>query len=238
MPQAPVTPDNMLDWRRWIASQPAHTIDTKTLVSLLNSPGFTSALRVNTLEGNPQECYACGDQLSEHAVALSKKGRTRKSHLDAAGNITGVASGECAEGHAGTCGGCLSHGLDDTKHALKMCPLNIATVTKVLNSGHLLRAMKSAAKGESTKSHSDQSEQGDSSARPRSKRNRDGGPIDDAASSVSGANSNPQHQNAHTAKKAGKGRGRVGAKGTSGKGRGRAKGAGKPASASNGPPGN
>ena len=109
MPQAPVTPDNMLDWKRWVAEQPAHMIDMKTLVSLLNFPGFTNALRAVTLEGNPQECYACGDLLSDHTVAQRKKRRHRKSHLDVAENITGVASGECSEGLGGTCGGCLSH---------------------------------------------------------------------------------------------------------------------------------
>ena len=79
-------------------------------------------------------------------MAQSKKGRHRKSHLDATGNITGVASGECTEGLSGTCGGCLSHGLDNTKHALKMCPLKVSIVFKVLNSGRILGAMTQAAK--------------------------------------------------------------------------------------------
>ena len=120
MPQAPVTYDNVLDWRRWVTEQSTHMIDMKTLVSLLNFPGFSSALRATMREVNHQECYACGNSLSEHAVAPSKKSRHRKSHLDAAGNITGVASGECSEGLGGTCGGCLSHRLNYTKHALRM----------------------------------------------------------------------------------------------------------------------
>ena len=245
MPQAPVTPENMLDWRRWVASEPAHVIDTKTLVSLLNSPGFMDAHRTISLEDNPQECYACGDQLSEHAVASGKKGRNRKSHLDAAGNITGVASGECPEGSKGTCGGCLSHGMEDTRHALSMCPLKISAVLKVLNSSRLLGSMTHATKvaePQRAKSQSERYEQDESSARrPRQhtgsasglKRNREGELLDDNASSVSGANSNPQPQTSHAAKKAGKGRGRARARGTSGKGRGRSKGSGKPASASN-----
>ena len=242
MPQAPVTPDNLCDWRRWAAEQPSHTIDMKTLVSLLNSPGFTSALRANTLEENPQECYACGDPLSESNAAVSKKGRHRKSHLDANGNITGVASGECAEGLSGTCGGCLSHGLKDTKHALKMCPLKVSTVMDVLNSSHLMRAMSAAAKAASSaKSQSERSEQGDSSK--QAKRGRDGEPLGGAASSVSGVNPNPQRQ----AQRTGKGRGRSSAKGSSsakgnssakgstGKGRTNSKG---PPSVSKAPPGN
>ena len=232
MPQAPVTPDNLLDWRRWAAQQPTHTIDMKTLVSLLNSAGFTSALRTITLEENPQQCYACGDPLSEHSVAFSKKGRHRKSHLDEKGNITGVASGECPEGLSGTCGGCLSHGLKDTKHALKMCPLKVSTVIDVLNSSHLLRSMTAAAKAgaaKSARSQSEQSEQGDSSK--QAKRGRDGEPLGGAASSVSGVNPNPQRQ----APRAGKGRGRS-AKNSAGKGRGKPKGGVKPASASKAPP--
>jgi hypothetical protein len=205
----------------------------KTLVSLLNSAGFTSALRATTLEENPQQCYACGDPLSEHSVVFSKKGRHRKSHLDEKGNITGVASGECPEGLSGTCGGCLSHGLKDTKHALKMCPLKVSTVMDVLNSSHLMRSMTAAAKAaKSAKSQSEQSEQGDSSK--QAKRGRDGEPLGGAASSVSGVNPNSQRQ----PPRAGKGRGRSGAKGSAGKGRGKSKGGVKPASASKAPPGN
>ena len=165
--------------------------------------------------------------------ATSKKGRHRKSHLDAAGDITGVASGECLEGLAGTCGGCLSHGLNGTKHALKMCPLEISTVMDVLNSTHLLRAMAAVAKAAgSAKSHSGQSGQGDSSKQAR-KRSRDGEPLGGAASSVSGRIPYSQHQ----PPKAGKDRGRSGAKGSAGKGRGRSKGSAKARTTSTTPSG-
>ena len=159
-------------------------------------------------------------------MASSTKGRHRKSHLDAAGNITGVASGECSEGLGGTCGGCLSHGLNDTKHALKMCPLKVSTVVKVLNSSHLPRGMKAVAKAtDSARSQSEQSEQ-DDSARQARKRGRKGELVNGAESSVSGATSNSQRQ-PRAAKKAGKGRGRSSAKGSAGKGREGSKGSAK-----------
>ena len=228
MPQAPVTVDNLADWRRWMAENATHSIDMKTLVSLFNSPGFLTAHRQIAMTEDPLKCYSCGGKLSPHKVAMSKKkaGRAKQSHLTAEGGVTGIASGECTEGLSGTCGGCMSHGMENTKHSLEMCPLKPFTALKVLNSDALLGAMEHAAR--TTAGHAKKaSESGhtDSSARPRqqgppassasAKRDRGGSRATDNTSSASGA---PPTSRGKGAKgKAGRGR--------AGKGKGESKGA-------------
>ena len=63
MPKAPVTSKNLLSWRLWFEKQAAHTLDKGTLVSIINSPGFTSALNSVTLQSDASKCLACGDTL-------------------------------------------------------------------------------------------------------------------------------------------------------------------------------
>ena len=212
-----------------MAENATHSIDMKTLVSLFNSPGFLTAHRQIAVAEDPLKCYSCGDKLSSHKVAMSKKkpGRAKQSHLTAEGDVTGIASGECTEGLSGTCGGCMSHGMENTKHSLEMCPLKPFTVIKVLNSDALLGAMEHVAQN-TTRHAKKASESGhtDSSARPRQqkssasgasvKRGRGGSKTtDNASSSASGA---PPTSRGKGAKgKAGRGR--------AGKGKGESKGA-------------
>jgi hypothetical protein len=132
MPKAPVTSKNLLDWRLWFEKQAAHTLDKGTLVSIINSPGFTSALNSVSLQSDASKCLACGDTLSDNPVAPNKHGRNCRSHLAEDGSPTGVAAGECAEGLNGTCEECRSHGVINTKHSLSQCPLSYSTVKSVL----------------------------------------------------------------------------------------------------------
>jgi len=216
MPKAPVTSKNLLSWKLWFEKQTAHTLDKGTLVSIINSPGFTSALNSVSLQSDASKCLACGDTLSDNPVAPNKNGKNCRSHLAKDGSPTGVAAGECAEGLNGTCEGCRPHGVINTKHSLSQCPLSYSTVKSVLLSIHFLQSLAKLdkpAKPESRKTGAPQTGGAQSGAPTSTKRRRTG----ESASVVSGMSSKPA-----SSKTGAKGRGR-GGKSVKGGGKGRAK---------------
>ena len=216
MPKAPVTSKNLLSWKLWFEKQTAHTLDKGTLVSIINSPGFTSALNSVSLQSDASKCLACGDALSDNPVAPNKNGKNCRSHLAKDGSPTGVAAGECAEGLNGTCEGCRPHGVINTKHSLSQCPLSYSTVKSVLLSTHFLQSLAKLdkpAKPESRKTGAPQTGGAQSGAPTSTKRRRTG----ESASVVSGMSSKPA-----SSKTGAKGRGR-GGKPVEGGGKGRAK---------------
>ena len=127
----------------------------------------------------------------------------------------------------GTCGGCLSHGMDNTTHSLKMCPLKPSVVLKVLNSSRLLGALQHAAHIARPRSESGQTDPPtrpprqprSSSSGASSKRKREGPKPTGATSSASGVPPSTKGGKG-TKGKAGKG-----SKGKAGKRQGKSKGA-------------
>ena len=138
IPTAPVTSKNLLGWRLWFENQAAHTLNKGKLVSIIDSPGSTSALNSISLQLHANMCLTCGDALSDNPVAPNKHGKNCRSHLAEDGSPTSVAASECAEGLNGTCEGCRSHGVTNTKHSLSRRHLSYPTMKPVLLSIHFL----------------------------------------------------------------------------------------------------